>query len=295
MAGFAGVCSSSSFSDFCSVPIAPEAVGLPLFQNDDACGDWSIPLGYGAVMQPANSASAAFFVMAGLHVLCTADTATARRYGVAMCVVGCCSCSFHATSSAAFFFVDIVPMAVTAGILLYKGVHALQARAGICGGCAEDVRLYISIAAAVFAVFMPCLLMHLGFSHSLVWAVWALLFGSMGVTYTLMAIAIFAAEGIIIGKQGRDILISIVFILLGLGCTIHSFIPGLCTGWRAAVPLHAGWHFFSAVCSNRLGCTLDSLTQLVACMEGAGRTKKAKHAPLLVRMVKDFLPSQFSM
>merc|ERR1712070_39101 len=104
----------------------------------------------------------------------------------------------------------------------------------------------------------------------------------MGVVFTLLALVIFWAEGVLFGRPGRDILVSIVFILLGLGCTIHSFVPGLCMGWRAAVPLHAGWHFFSSVTSNRLGCTLDSLTQLVACMDGAGRPTKAKHAPLLV-------------
>lgn len=272
----------------------PTAIGLQLFQNDDGCGDWVVPLGQGARMQPANAVSAAFFVVAGFHNLITADTPIARTYGFVMCIVGFCSCSFHCTSSVAGFFIDIAPMAFMAGIMLYKGVHALQAKAGSRGSSAETARLCIPIAAAAFAVYMPWLLMQIGVSHPVVWGVWAFLFGSMGVVFALIALAIFYDEGVLIGKPGRDIVVGIVFILLGLGCTLHSFIPGLCEGWRTAVPLHAGWHFFSSVTSNRAGLTLDSLAQLVERMEDSNRPKE-KRASLLLRMTKDFLPSQFSM
>ena len=36
-------------------------------------------------------------------------------------------------------------------------------------------------------------------------------------------------------------------LLLGLGFTVHSWLEGACAGWRLGFPLHAAWHFFSAI------------------------------------------------
>jgi hypothetical protein len=209
--------------------------------------------------------------------------------------VGVGSFSFHATTSLSGFLVDIVPMAVTAAIMLFKAIHAVQTDAGIAGTSAESTRWFVSMFCAVFAVYVPWMLMTAGVSHSIVWGVWAFLFGSMGVVFALVALAIFSQEGILWGKPGRDILLSIVAVLLGLGCTVHSFIPGMCEGWRTLVPLHAFWHLFSSVTANRCGFILDTLTKLVEAIELEPKKKQSGES-LMVRLMKhDLLPSQFSM
>jgi len=266
-----------------------------VFINDDHCGDWVIPLPRGLGFQTVNACSAMCFVAAGAQVFFRAESPIARAYGMLMIAVGFGSFSFHATTSLSGFLIDIVPMAITAALMLFKAVHAIQIDAGIVDKAAESTRWFISIFCAAFAVYVPWMLMTAGVSHFVVWGVWAFLFGSMGVIFALVSLAVFFHEGILWGKPGRDILLSIVAVLLGLGCTIHSFIPGMCVGWRAALPLHAFWHLFSSITANRLGHTLDILTRLVETIEMEPK-KKQSGKSLLVRLVQcDLLPSQFSM
>lgn len=269
---------------------------LQSFENDDACGDWVLPFGRGA-FQSANALTAGCFVASGAHVLLRADAPIARAYGFMMCLVGVASFSFHATSTLVGFMVDIVPMAVTAGMMLFRAVHALQVESGVSRGAQpETQRLVIALGAPFVAVYLPWAMMQAGLPHSVVWGLWAFLFGAMGVAFAVVALLVFACEGALGGGSGRNITISVAAILLGLGCTTHSFIPGLCDGWRTQVPLHAFWHFFSAITANRMGHLLSDLTLLVESLESREGTPGGKSSrPLLLRMLRDALPSQFSM
>merc|ERR1719436_676291 len=107
----------------------------------------------------------------------------------------------------------------------------------------------------------------LGFSHSATWGVWALLFGSIGAMFGVVAFLIFFEEDLLRGRPGVDLATAVAFVLLGLGCTVHSFLPGLCTGWRATLPLHALWHLCSSITANRCGCILDTLAQVIESIE----------------------------
>eukprot|EP00932_Pfiesteria_piscicida_P019504 SRR837773.6333.p2 GENE.SRR837773.6333~~SRR837773.6333.p2 ORF type:complete len:239 (+),score=51.47 SRR837773.6333:89-718(+) len=207
------------------------------------------------------------------------------------------SFSYHATTALTGFIIDIVPMAVTAGLMLYRGTHALQADAGDFGLKAETTRMLVAAFCSFFAVYIPWTMMAVGISHSTVWGVWALLFGSMGAVFGAICLVVFFNEDILHGQPGKDLAVAIACVLLGLGCSVHSFIPGLCEGWRTFVPLHALWHVFSSITANRCGYLLDTLTKLVATMEdNAQAGTKQKQASLLVRMLKrDSMPSQFSM
>jgi hypothetical protein len=282
-----------------SAVAAAEAIAAAKrFENDDACGDWVYPVGaFGLEFQAANALSATCFVMAGAPLIWKADTPVARAYGFMMCCVGLGSFSFHATTSLSGFVIDIVPMAVTAALMLFRGIHALQVDAGVTGPSAETTRLLVCMGSAVFAVYTPWAMMAAGVSHYTVWGVWALLFGSMGAIFGVICLMVFFNEGILRGQPGMDLGVAIACVLSGLGCSVHSFIPGLCEGWRTAVPLHALWHVFSSITANRCGYLLDTMTKLVATMEdSANSCKKTKGNSLLVRLLKrDILPSQFSM
>jgi len=59
-----------------------------------------------------------------------------------------------------------------------------------------------------------------------------------------------------------NLLLSLTCILLGLGCTVHSFVPGMCNGVRQNFPFHAGWHLFSSITLNRAGHLLDVLVNV---------------------------------
>jgi len=267
-----------------------------LFINDDECGDWVLPLAGGLRFQSVNAMSALCFVVAGLQLLIKAETPIARAYGLMMCCVGLGSFSFHATSSLSAFLIDIVPMAVTASLMLFKAIHAVQADAGHGGVGAESTRWFISMGCGVFAVYTPWVMIVSGFSHFTVWGVWALLFGSMGTVFGVVSLAIFFQEDLMRGKPGFNLSLAIAAVLLGLGCTIHSFVPGMCVGWRTVVPLHACWHFFSAITANRCGHTLDTLTKLIEAIELEPKKKLWSSDSLLVRLLKrDSMPSQFSM
>jgi hypothetical protein len=274
------------------------AKGPKLFVNDDSCGDWLLPVLDGHELQGLNALSALSFVAAGAPLLWRAETPIARAYGLMMCGVGIGSCSFHATTSLAGFMIDIIPMAVTAALMLYRAVHALQADSGSSVGEKEETtRLLISMGAAFVAVYTPWSLIVAGASHFTVWWVWAFLFGSMGAVFGVVALIVFTNEGMLTGQSGADLFTAIACVLLGLGLTVHSFIPGMCEGWRTGFPFHALWHFFSAVTANRCGRILDTLTRLVQAMETAPKkTTGKKSTSLLTRLLKrDLLPSQFSM
>lgn len=275
--------------------LASEVVAS-LFINDDACGDWVIPLGRGGLsFQSVNAMSALLFVAAGAPLVCRAESPIARAYGLMMCGVGLGSFSFHGTSALSAFLIDIVPMAVTAALMLFKAIHVVQVDAGRVGKTAESARFFISMSAAVFAVYTPWMMIVAGVSHFTVWGVWALLFGSMGAIFGVVALAVFVNENVLFSRSGADLFIAIACVLMGLGCTIHSFIPGLCEGWRAALPLHAFWHLFSSITANRCGCVLDTVTKLVDAQEKNPPKRKSGDS-LLVRLIKnDALPSQFSM
>lgn len=288
---------STTVLDACS---AQEPFGRPWplqqFENDDACGDIVLPIGAHFSFQLFNAASAFCFITAGGHLLMKADTPIARAYGFMMCCVGIGSFSFHATSSLVSFMIDIVPMAVTAAMMLFRAVHGLQAEAGYKGHDAETCRWCVAMGASFMAVYLPWVAFQAGLSHYKVWGLWAFLFGSMGAVFGVVALALFFCEGLLCGKGGRDLAIAIGCILLGLGCTVHSFIPGLCYGWRTQVPVHALWHVFSSITANRCGWILDMLTKLVWSMEcDSARAPRKKQKPLLLRMVRDAMPSQFSM
>jgi hypothetical protein len=266
--------------------------------NDDACGDWLVPLSHGYELQAVNAVSALSFVAAGAPLIWRAKTPIARAYGLMMCGVGVGSCSFHATTSLAGFLVDICPMAVTAALMLYRAVHALQADSGrSTGEGPESTRLLVCMAAAFVAVYAPWTLIVNGASHFTVWWVWAFLFGSMGTVFGVVALMVFAHEGMLCGPSGVDVLTAVVCVLAGLGFTVHSFIPGMCDGWRTGFPFHALWHVCSAVTASRCGRVLDTLTKLVEDMETAPQKReKRKSKSLLVRLMqRELLPSQFSM
>lgn len=272
------------------------------FVNDDACGDWVFPLGStGLEFQAVNAASASCYIVAGGLLIRNADSPLGKAYGFLMCWVGVGSFSFHATTSLTGFFIDIVPMAAIAAMMVYRAVHALQADAGQVGPEAETRRLLICLAPACVAVYVPWAMLVAGMSHEAVWGVWALLFGSMGAAFGVVALAVFWSEGLLWGQPGVDLAVAVVSVLLGLGFSIHSFIPGLCEGWRTAVPLHAFWHLFSAVSSYQCGRLLNRLSEVVVAMEAAPvvahkKKQREKGNSLLVRMLKhDILPSQFSM
>merc|ERR1719285_1375741 len=110
------------------------------------------------------------------------------------------------------------------------------------------------MGCAYVAVYTPWAMMMAGMSHYAAWGVWAL--------------------------------------LLGLAFSVHSFVPGLCQGWRTVLPFHALWHLFSSITANRCGRTLDNLTKLVTAMEGSAvPLKKDKVRSLLFRLIKrDLLP-----
>jgi len=290
--------STCAASSSAAAATAAAVAAAKRFENDDACGDWVYPIGaFGLEFQAANALSAICFVAAGAPLIWKADTPIARAYGLMMCAVGLGSFSYHATTSLSGFIIDIVPMAITAALMLFRATHALQVDAGETGPSAETTRYLVSMGSAVFAVYTPWAMMAAGVSHYTVWGVWALLFGSMGALFGVICLMVFFNEGILHGQPGIDLAVAIACVLLGLGCSVHSFIPGLCEGWRTSLPLHALWHVFASITSNRCGYLLDTMTKLVETMEeSANSRKKTKGNSLLVRLLKrDILPSQFSM
>mmetsp|Transcript_55606 Transcript_55606/g.118420 ORF Transcript_55606/g.118420 Transcript_55606/m.118420 type:complete len:334 (-) Transcript_55606:541-1542(-) len=257
----------------CDGVAASSALAAALrFNNDDACGDWVFPFGAhdGLQFQAVNALSAGCFVAAGLPLARNASAPITRGYGLLLCCVGLGSFSYHATTAASGFIIDIAPMAATAGFLVFKGLHGMQAIRGIAPTeRTQTHRLLVAAGCSFFAVYIPWALMALGFMHEVVWGVWALLFGSMGAAFGVMALLIFLHQNIIYGQPGRDLAIAIACILLGLGCSIHSFIPGLCSGWRTIFPLHALWHLISSITGNRCGRMLDTVANCVIQMEEA--------------------------
>jgi hypothetical protein len=52
-------------------------------------------------------------------------------------------------------------------------------------------------------------------------------------------------RGSLRGAVAVDLVVALSSLLLGLGFTVHSWLPGACVGWRLKGPAHAGWHLFS--------------------------------------------------
>lgn len=269
------------------------------FDNDDDCGDFVFGYGTASKIQLINALSAAGFAMAGIRLCCKAQTAGARRYGVLMCLVTLGSASYHATSGNTGFLMDIVPMAASGGLLLHTAIHVMQLHANQRGSQGESVRFAVAAGAAALAVWVPWALREGGFPAPTVWAVWAVLFGSLGAIFGVIALLIFNEYADPSGTAVRDVKLAVAFILSGLLCTVHSFIPGLCSGALAQFPFHALWHVFSAVSAFKTGRILDAVLRLMAAMEQRAAEKQRKRSrslcPLLVRMIKDAMPSQFSM
>jgi hypothetical protein len=190
-------------------------------------------------------------------------------------------------------------MAVTAALMVHCAVHAFQATTGHSGPRAESIRSFAAAGAACFAVYVPFVMMMLGFSHSAAWGVWALLFGSLGAMFGVVAFVVFFDEDLLLGQPGLDLTIAVAFVLLGLGFTVHSFIPGLCTGWRTTLPLHALWHVCSSITASRCGRMLDTLAQVIESIEQqlaeGGRSNRKAKISFLRLITRDGAPSQFSM
>jgi hypothetical protein len=281
---------------------ACSAGALCRFANDDGCGDWVIFYGPNSQFQVFNVLSAVGFAVAGASIVRVSHNELAQAYGAMLCLVSLGSASFHGTASTAGFLIDIVPMAISAGILLYTGLHALQVDAHCHGQKAKKTRLAASASSAAFAVWVPWMMMETGFMSESVWAVWAFLFGSLGTIFGAISFMIFRVYHDVHGRALPATLRAVFFVLLGLGCTVHSFISGLCAGILAYFPFHALWHLFSAVSAYQSGCVLDAVCTFVTTMEtrnAAGRPlperTKRPLCPLFLRMLKDALPSQFSM
>lgn len=266
------------------------------FENDDGCGDLVLSYGLASQVQLFNALSALGFAAAGARLCACSRTAGARQYGIVMCLVSLGSASYHSTSGNTGFLMDIVPMAVSGAMLLHAAIHVLQLHFSQHG---ETARFAISAGAAAFAVWVPWAMMEAGVSAPSVWAVWAFLFGSMGAIFGVVALLIFTEYADPSGAAFRNVGQAVAFILFGLLCTVHSFVPGLCSGVLATLPFHALWHCFSAVSAYKTGRVLDSVLRLTEALERSSAEKQRKSSrslcPLLVRMVKDALPSQFSM
>jgi len=288
--------------------ILPDALGaksgrtLCLFDNDDGCGDWVVPFGPGFQLQLGNAITASFYLVAGLTLARRSQSHGARCYGIMLCLVSIGSCSFHATSSVTGFFMDIVPMAIAAHMLVSAALHALQLDTGVMTTGMETTRFAVSTSLAAFAVYLPWSLIEAGVSTHVVWGVWAICFGGLCAFFIITCLGLFYEHGIL-NENALEFFAGIVTVILGTACTAHSFIPGLCVaggpGLMAQFPFHTVWHLLSSISSLICGRSLDRLLQLTEVMEAriaaAGPAAKQKRKPLYIRMFKDALPSQFSM
>lgn len=270
------------------------------FNNDDSCGDWVLGYGLASQLQLCNVLSAICFAAAGLQICRKTWAAGAQHYGVMLCLISLGSASFHATSGNTGFILDIAPMAASGGMLLHAALRVLQLHAGRRGRQAELRCFAASAGAAAFAVWVPWALIEAGVAAEVTWAVWAVLFGSFGAIFGVVSLLIFREYKDNSGSVYRDVAQAVAFILPGLLCTTHSFVPGLCSGVLARFPFHALWHASSAVSAFKSGCVLDAVLTLTAAMEQGVAEKRPKRrdrslCPLLLRMVRDAMPSQFSM
>jgi len=264
------------------------------FGNDDGCGDWIVGYGSGSEMQLFNTLSAVSFLLAGLRLCSARHPMGVRHFGVMLSLTAVGSASLHATSANTGFFMDIVPMAIIGAMLLHAAIHVLQLHTNQCGQQAEMLRFVASAVSAAVAVWVPWALIEAGYAAETTWAVWAVLFGSFGTIFGVVALVIFSLEEYS-DSQGtvfQDVGQATAFILTGLLCTVHSFIPGLCTGWFAKFPLHSLWHVFSAVSSFKTGRVLDAVLTLSEALDHrqAVDTQSSKAAQRLARPGKQAGP-----
>jgi hypothetical protein len=276
------------------------------FTNDDGCGDATVDYGLELRFQTWNVLTGLCFLNAGIQVLRKAQHTGAQAYGFMLCLVAIGSMSFHSTATMTGFLIDIVPMAVSGGQLVHAAINVLQLDANMRGQKVELLRFCGSAGISAFAVWVPWMMIESGFSAEAVWGVWAILFGSTGAIFGVVALLVFREYPDPRRTVYCDVAVAVASILLGLGTTVHSFIPGLCSGLVATfgdLPFHAIWHVCSSISAYKCGMLLDKVVSLCKSLEarnaaiasGAASPIRRKKAPLIVRMIKDALPSQFSM
>jgi hypothetical protein len=200
------------------------------------------------------------------------------------------------------FLMDIVPMAISGGMLVNAAINVLQLDANMRGSNVEFTRFCVSAGMSAFAVWVPWVMIEAGFSAEAVWGVWAVLFGSTGTIFGVVALLVFREYPDPRTTVYRDVGIAVASILVGVGSTVHSFIPGICSSLLASMgdlPFHAIWHATSSISAYKCGMVLNSVISLSKGLEVRNKSGvspvKRKKAPLIVRMIKDALPSQFSM
>merc|ERR1719422_2541019 len=77
------VCSVAMPSEETAAAVVAALAAAGRLQNDDACGDWILALGSnGLELQVFNALTALSYVVAGLRLAASADTAITRVYGV---------------------------------------------------------------------------------------------------------------------------------------------------------------------------------------------------------------------
>lgn len=276
------------------------------FTNDDGCGDHVIDYGVELRFQTWNVATGLFFLASGIQVIRRTRHVGAQAYGYVLCLVAFGSMSFHSTATMTGFLIDIVPMAISGGMLVNAAIHVLQLEASIDDKNDKkgDMHRFVaSASAAAFAVWVPWTMMEAGFTAEAVWAVWAILFGLLGACFGVVALLVFREYPDPRSSVYLDVAVAVVAILVGLGSTLHSFIPGVCSGLLATfgkLPFHAIWHVTASMCSYKCGIILDQVIGLSEALEARNKSgtrlpMRKKKAPLIVRMIKDAMPSQFSM
>jgi hypothetical protein len=273
------------------------------FMNDDDCGDRVVDYALDLRFQTWNVVTGLFFLIAGVQIIRKAQNAGAQGYGFMICMVALGSMSFHATATMTGFLIDIVPMAISGGILVNAAIKVLQLDAHMRGAKVELHRFIASAAASSFAVYVPWVMIQAQFSAEAVWGIWALLFGSLGAVFGVVALLVFREYPDPRSTVYSDVAVAVACVMLGLGTTVHSFIPGLCSSLLASfghMPYHAIWHAGSSITSYKCGMILDQVIALCTALEarneaGIKSPMRRKKAPLIVRMIKDAMPSQFSM
>lgn len=275
------------------------------FSNDDGCGDLNIEYGLDLRFQTWNVLSGLCFLNAGIQVMRKAEHPGAQAYGFMLCLVAIGSMSFHSTATMTGFLMDIVPMAISGGMLVHAAINVLQLDANMRGRNVELIRFCGSAGISAFAVWVPWAMIESGFSAETIWGVWAVLFGLTGTIFGVVALLVFREYPDPRTTVYRDVGVAVAAILAGLGSTVHSFVPGLCLsliGTLGDLPFHAIWHVSSSISAYKCGMILNSVISLSKALEVRNRSGsscsspvKRKKAPLLVRMIKDAMPSQFSM
>ena len=59
----------------------------------------------------------------------------------------------------------------------------------------------------------------------------------LGVVFAAL-IAFWVRRGSLKGRVAVDLVAAVACVLVGLGFTVHSWLPGACVGWRLLLPTH---------------------------------------------------------